>query len=542
MENVSIDRIFKLGIALSAEKDRAALFGMILNEAMDLTNSDAGTIYILENEQLRFNYMITRSKNVDQSADRNEITIPPVPMSRSHVCACCALDKQLINIEDIYLNSTYDFAGAQRYDALNDYRTKSMPVVPMLDDTDDCIGVLQLINATKGNAARSYDEDDEKVIRALASFAAVSLNNRLLSEEINDLLHSFVTVMVGAIDTRSPYNANHTKSMVKYGEKFLDWVDRNDCDFKIRDKDKDPFIMSIWLHDIGKLLIPLEIMDKATRLGDRLKDINNRITIAILMEKLADRPDKVKALEEARDFIVQINEAGFMPDEKLERVSELAKMSCLDENGNEIKLLKDDEIASLSIRKGTLTEAERHIMESHVEYTMKMRLGWDDCNQWKEVLDCFDIIKPKYVAVHPRIGKQQYKGELLMDGFTELYHSCHYPIIYNGEILSVEHIMQIKNQFPCIEGVMVGRGLVATPFMLSMEQSVNLMEFHTELLEQYSAHLSGGDMQILNKMKSLWTMFLPQANHKLRKAISKSRNLDQYVQASTEAIKSVICT
>lgn len=177
-----------------------------------------------------------------------------------------------------------------------------------------------------------------------------------------------------------------------------------------------------------------------------------------------------------------------------------------------------------------------------IEYTVKMRLGWDDCNQWKEVLDCFDIIKPKHVAVHPRIGKQQYKGELLMDGFTELYHSCHCPIIYNGEILSAEHIMQIKSLFPGIEGVMVGRGFVATPFMLSTEQRGNLMKFHAELLEQYSIHLSGGDMQILNKMKSLWTMFLPQVNHKLRKAISKSRNLDQYVHASTEAIKSVIDT
>ncbi len=385
MENISIDRIFKLGIALSAEKDRATLFGMILNEAMDLTNSDAGTIYILENEHLNFNYMITRSKCVDQSADRGEITIPPVPLGRSHVCACCAIDKQLINIEDIYLDSTYDFAGAQRYDALNNYRTKSMLVVPMLDDTDDCIGVLQLINATDDSTSRPYDEDDEKVIRALASFAAVSLNNRLLSEEINDLLHSFVTVMVGAIDTRSPYNANHTKSMVKYGEKFLDWVDKNECDFKIRDKDKDPFIMSIWLHDIGKLLIPLEIMDKATRLGDRLKDVNNRITIAILMEKLADRPDKVKVLQEARDFISEINEAGFMPDEKLEKVSELAKITCLDENGNEIMLLKDDEVASLSIRKGTLTDDERHIMESHVEYTKKMLSGMKFSGRYEKV-------------------------------------------------------------------------------------------------------------------------------------------------------------
>lgn len=385
MKEISVDRIFELGIALSEEKDSAILFSNILNEAMDITESDAGTIYILEDNQLKFNYMITRSKNIDKSADRGELEIPAVPLGRSHVCACCALDKHLINIEDVYLDNTYDFTGAQKYDELNGYRTRSMLVVPMLDDTDDCIGVLQLINCSENGVDRAYSENDENVIRALASFVAVSLNNRLLSEEINDLLHSFVTVMVGAIDTRSPYNANHTKSMVRYGERFLDWLDKNNCEFKIRDKDKDPFIMSIWLHDIGKLLIPLEIMDKATRLGEKKKDIANRITIAILMERLANNTDKIKVLEEARDFIFEINEAGYMPDDKIAKVLEIAKITCLDENGNELKLLTDEEVNSLTIVRGTLTEDERHIMESHVEYTKKMLSGMKFSGRYKNV-------------------------------------------------------------------------------------------------------------------------------------------------------------
>lgn len=385
MKNISIDRIFQLGIELTSEKDIANLFSKILNEAMDLTDSDAGTIYILDNGMLHFNYMITRSKNIDKSADRGEIDIPPVALGRDHVCACCAIDKQLINIEDVYLNNTYDFSGAQKYDEINNYRTKSMLVVPMLDETDDCIGVLQLINSSENGVDRAYNENDEKIIRALSSFAAISLNNRLLSEGMNDLLHSFVTVMVGAIDTRSPYNANHTKSMVRFGERFLEWADKYDCDFKIREKYKDPFIMSIWLHDIGKLLIPLEIMDKSTRLGERIKDICNRITIAILMEKLNGNKDKVKELEEAKNFIIEINEVGFMSDEKINKTKEIAEIVCLDENENEIKLLTDDELNALTIRRGTLTDEERSIMESHVEYTHKMLSGMKFSGRYKNV-------------------------------------------------------------------------------------------------------------------------------------------------------------
>lgn len=387
MKRISINKIFELGIALSAEKDDAKLFGSILNEAIDLTQSDAGTIYILSDGKLNFNYMITRSKGVDQSADRGEITIPPVPLNRSHVCACCAMDKNLVNIKDVYEDDEYDFSGAQKYDALNNYRTKSMLVVPMLDETDECIGVLQLINANDEGETISYEAEDENIIRALASFAAVSLNNRLMAAEINDLLHSFVTVMVGAIDTRSPYNANHTKSMVAYGEKFLSWASDNDSDFKIKDKDKDPFLMSIWLHDIGKLLIPLEVMDKATRLGDKVKDVSHRISIAILMEKLAGNAEKIETIKNARDFIMSINEAGFLPDEKLEKLNEIAKLHILDEDGNDIPLLTDEEIKSLSIRKGTLTDDERHIIESHVEYTNKMLSGMKFTGRYKNVTE-----------------------------------------------------------------------------------------------------------------------------------------------------------
>lgn len=386
MKNVNIDRIFDLGIALSAEKDSANLFGRILNEAIDLTESDAGTIYILEDNKLLFNYMITRSKGVDQSADRGEITIPPVPLGREHVAACCALDKELINIADVYENAEYDFSGAQKYDKLNNYRTKSMLVVPMLDETDDCIGVLQLINAKAADGTVPYNGDDENVIRALASFAAVSLNNKMMAEEINDLLHSFVTVMVGAIDTRSPYNANHTKSMVKYGERFVQWLDDNKSEYRIKDKDKDPFLMSIWLHDIGKLLIPLEVMDKATRLGERLEKVDTRLTIAILMERINGTPDKIEKIEEARALIHEINNSGFLPDDKYDSIMEVAKMKCQDENGNMIKLLTDDEVAALTIKRGTLTDDERKIMENHVVYTNKMLSGMKFSGRYKNVV------------------------------------------------------------------------------------------------------------------------------------------------------------
>ena len=91
-----------------------------------------------------------------------------------------------------------------------------MLVIPMCDEKGEIIGVLQLINSLDENGnIIPFDTAYEQIVSALASLAAVSLNNHKLAQEVTDLLHSFVRVMVDAIDARSSYNATHTKSMVK---------------------------------------------------------------------------------------------------------------------------------------------------------------------------------------------------------------------------------------------------------------------------------------------------------------------------------------
>ncbi len=382
MKEYKLDRLIVIATALSVERDIDMLLEFILLEAMDITSCDGGTVYTLEDGYLSFRNMITKSKNVYLNSGRGEIKLPPIPLGRTHVCACSALDKKKINIPDVYLSEEYDFAGAQKYDALNDYRTKSMLVLPMEDDQGDVIGVLQLINAMDDDGEICpFPEDCERLISALSSLAAVSLNNSQLSQEVYDILHSFVRVMVGAIDTRSSYNANHTKSMVRYGERFLQWLDETNSPYKFPERAKDPFIMSIWLHDIGKLVIPLSVMDKATRLGRRKEKIMHRIEVAILMDRVRQLEDparsdeageNIRRLKEARDLILKADEAGFLEEETVEGLKEAAGLKCFTSEGEEIPLLNEDELEAITIRKGTLTAAERRTMEEHVVQTAKM--------------------------------------------------------------------------------------------------------------------------------------------------------------------------
>lgn len=382
MMNYSADRLVSIAIALSTEKRIDVLLDRILVEAMDITRCDGGTLYIHEGDQLSFRNVITLSKGVHLIRRGQEDILPPVPMRRTHVCACAALEHRLINLPDVYEAGDYDFSGPRRYDAMNNYRTQSMLVVPMEDEQERCIGVLQLINAQdEDGAIIPFDPACESVIRALGSLAAVSLNNWRLQKAVEDILHSFVTVMVDAIDARSPFNANHTRSMVTYARRFIDWLDGADCGWRFTEREKEPFIMSVWLHDIGKLVIPLELVDKSTRLGSLEPQMRSRIEIGILMEKLRalEHPEEAddarargQALAAAQETIDSVNGGGFLTRELQEAVDALKDMRCLNSEGREIPLLTPEEYEALSVKKGTLTDGERAEIERHVVYTRKL--------------------------------------------------------------------------------------------------------------------------------------------------------------------------
>ena len=381
MIQYSADRLIQIAIALTAEKDINLLLDRILTEAIDITRCDAGTVYIRQEDHLVFHDMITRSKGVHKIRGNADMP-PPVPLSHTHVCACAALGRELINIPDVYLDSQYNFAGTRRYDELNGYATRSMLVVPMEDDQGRCIGVLQLINALDENGrVIPFAPETESVIRALGSLAAVSLNNTLLQQALSDILHSFVTAMVDAIDARSPYNANHTRSMVRYASRFIAWLNAGDHGWKISEEEKDPLIMSVWLHDVGKLIVPLEIMDKPTRLGALEGPIMSRIQAAQLMERLRalEHPEQAqdamrqyRALTEARETLRDANAASFLTDEMLDRLRAVWDMTCLTAEGETVPLLRPEEKAAAMVQKGTLTAKERREMEQHAVYTRRL--------------------------------------------------------------------------------------------------------------------------------------------------------------------------
>ena len=175
-----------------------------------------------------------------------------------------------------------------------------------------------------------------------------------------------------------------------------------------------------------------------------------------------------------------------------------------------------------------------------VEYSVKMRIGWDSNDQWCAVLPLMDLIKPVHIAVHPRIGKQQYKGELDIEQFEALMAATSWPVVYNGGLRTVEDIQGTVERYPSLAAVMVGSGLAANPGMFAPDANPDdYRRFHDLLVDGYTEQLNGGEAQLVRHLQDIWQTFLPGTNHKLFKAIRKSHTLDQYQTAASAALADV---
>lgn len=176
-----------------------------------------------------------------------------------------------------------------------------------------------------------------------------------------------------------------------------------------------------------------------------------------------------------------------------------------------------------------------------IRFSVKMRLGWQQPDECLALLPLLNELPLTHITMHPRLGYQQYKGETNLEAFAVFYESCRHPLVYNGDIRTVEDIHRICTRFPRLSGVMIGRGLLANPALAleykegrtlsSREMAERLQAFHTELLRHYTTLLEGGEGQVLHKMKTFWEYLLPEEDRKLKKAIHKSTQPNRYRQA-----------
>lgn len=396
--------LYKVGIALSAEHNTERLIEMILVEAQKLCNADGGTLYLVnESKELSFAILRTDSLEVALGGTTGRpIQLPPIPLldatgspNKKNVASYATWLKQSVNIEDAYDAKGFDFSGMKAFDARNRYRSKSFLTIPLATNEGIVIGVIQLINARDDNGnVKAFSREDQRVVEALCSQAAIALYNRLLLDDQRRLLESFIKLIATAIDAKSPYTGSHCERVPILTEMLARSVcDANDgpfAGFALNEEEWYELHIAAWLHDCGKITTPVHVMDKGTKLetiSDRIDSVRARFEIlkrdaeiAFLKRQLSGDADPSDAelyaeherLAQDLAFLETSNVGGeFLSPEKQARILEIGARR-VSFGGQTRPLLSEDEVANLSISRGTLLPAERLIINGHMVQTIKM--------------------------------------------------------------------------------------------------------------------------------------------------------------------------
>lgn len=416
-----LEQLNDIGASLSKERDITRLLERILLAAKTITNADGGTLYrVMEDGQyLRFEILRTDSLHIAMGGTSGSpISFPNLPLrdengaaNDSLVAVYAAIHNQTVNIADAYSEPNFDFSGTRHFDEHTGYRSQSMLAVPMKNHEGEVIGVLQLINAQApgGSQVRAFSVADQSLAESLASQAAIALSNRLLMTQLEALFEAFVNLINLAIDEKSPYTGGHCQRVpaltMLLAEAVSETTEGPLASFVMDDHDRYELKIAGLLHDCGKVTTPVHVVDKATKLQtlfDRVHLIDTRFEVLkrdaeidALRQQLALRPcidalaetrcmaecqADLDALDADRDFLRTANVGGeTMSERDVERVRAIGGgRTWRNVAGVQTEFLSSDELENLSIRSGTLTHAERDIINHHIVATIKMleQLPW----------------------------------------------------------------------------------------------------------------------------------------------------------------------
>ncbi len=415
------DRLKAIGVALSAEHDLDKLLDLILLECRNVTNSDAGSLYIKvgkERGRSEDGTMLDDEHLCFQIAQNDSVYVPfkgfVMPVSKENISGYVALTGNVLNIPDAYyMPGNTEFTFSTDFDKQINYRTKSMLVVPMRNKDEEIIGVLQLLNRkissdaivnpeTADDVVLAYTKEDEKLISSLTSQAAVAIEKTQLYQEIEDLFSGFVQATVSSIESRDPTTSGHSRRMAELAIALAEHMNELDtgpfADVHFSAEELKQIYYSGLLHDVGKIGVPEAVLVKENKLLDsnmevikyrfyyikqqqRIQFIQRKAelekkgdeNLAIQLKELENELAKqLNTLDNELILIQKVNFPSFLKDEDLMDLKTIAKKTFISEEGTEETYLSDYELENLSIRKGNLTNDEWKAIQSHVYHTTKM--------------------------------------------------------------------------------------------------------------------------------------------------------------------------
>lgn len=407
-----LERLNAIGIALSAEHEPKRLLEMILLGAKELTNADGGTLYTVQDNKLKFEILHNDSLGIRMGGTTGlEVPFEPLPLYLANntpnncmVAAYSVLHSKTVNIVDAYGKGEFDFSGTHQFDQKMGYHSQSFLTVPLRNNEDEVIGLLQLINAIDDQTGKivPFSESFQHLAESLASQAAMALTNQNLIHELKHLFESFIKIIADAIDEKSPYTGGHCQRVpeltMMLAEAAVNTKTGPLQHFFMNEKELYELKIAAWLHDCGKVTTPEYVMDKATKLEtifDRIHLIDHRFELlkvqrenSVLHEALSQTGGKTpihikqihqqinvikKRLDDDKNFIRRVNfGTEFMLADDIQRIRDIANYEFTSDSGHNVKFLTDDEVYNLTVERGTLTPEERKVINNHIVVTVNM--------------------------------------------------------------------------------------------------------------------------------------------------------------------------
>lgn len=203
--------------------------------------------------------------------------------------------------------------------------------------------------------------------------------------------------------------------------------------------------------------------------------------------------------------------------------------------------------AGMILRPDVLREiAEVVTRRPEISFSVKMRLGMQEPDEWMSLMEILNSMPLARITMHPRTGRQGYGGELYQDQFGKFRERSVHPVVFNGNLLSAEDCRNIEERFPGIEGLMVGRGLLARPSLAaelrdgcewSREKRMEYLRKFYGKISAVAADRYCGDTQLLSKLKPFWEYLEPEIGHRALKAINKAGSMRCYNAAVAAALE-----
>jgi HD-GYP domain-containing protein (c-di-GMP phosphodiesterase class II) len=431
LANSEIHELNRIGAALSAEHDADDLLELILTKCREITRADAGSIYLVEEDEPGEEQRLVRDHRRPKKflrfklAQNDSIQVPfrevVLPVSESSIAGYVAQHGCVVMVEDAYaMESWVPYRVNKQFDLDSGYHTKSILAVAMMNPKNEIVGVVQLINAKRNWRARLGTEADiesevvafttrqMEIVSSLASQAAVAFENSLLYENIQRLFEGFIKASISTVEQRDPTTSGHSFRVANLTVALAEAVGRDQTqyrDVKFTRSEMREIRYASLLHDFGKVGVREQVLTKARKLypehmemilsrfevarrasqaecGERklrcLADEGREAYASQLAQFDSELEAQLRELDRLAGIIHDANQPSVLPVRTFEALNEIAAKTFRGCDGVERPLLTSEELRMLSIRRGSLDAAERAEVEAHVvhSYNFLKQIPW----------------------------------------------------------------------------------------------------------------------------------------------------------------------